>query len=774
MSEAQTKPANGSNQSNESQPEAETRERIVGVAVEAATYGIDRLYSYRIPEGWHITRGSRVIVPFGRGNRQTEGLVMTVQEQATSSKALTDGSNFKFITERLEKQPIVTEQQIKLAAWMRERLYCPFYACLRLMLPREQPTQSKQEKLVARAEGQQPTEAELQAKRYPGRQAVLECLADGAWRSIKEVRYQTGVSAQLIASMEKRGWLQVRWEERLRCPDFSFMPPVAQTEPPVLTEEQQQAYAGLVAQLNEHKARAALLFGVTGSGKTAVYIRLIGHALAQGRGAILLVPEIGLTPQMLRQFTAQFGNTVATLHSALSNGERADSFQKIQSGRAQVVVGTRSAIFAPVQNLGLLILDEEQDSAYHSERAPRYDAGQIARYRAAEEQALVVFGSATPSVATTYGAKQGKYPLFSLTERFGQTPLPKVQIIDLRGWTRQGFSGMIAPPLQKALQHTLTQQKQAILFLNRRGNSRVVGCRACGWIPECPSCSTKLTYHSSNQRALCHYCGFSIAMPTHCPTCGASPISTERPGTQKVEEELQMKFPRVRVLRMDADTMTRKNSHERILTAFAKGEADILLGTQMVTKGLDFPNVTLVGVLDADQSLYAPDYRAKERTFSLITQVVGRAGRRDTVGQAMIQTYHPDDPVILAAARQDYLSFYESEIASRQALRHPPFTELIVLTGTGEQEQEVLERLNILKVRIQSLFKGQYADLHTPVLGPTPASVVRIMNRYRYYLLMRGTHNKRTRQLIGGLVKEFSLEPKNRHVALSVDINPDL
>lgn len=398
----------------------------------------------------------------------------------------------------------------------------------------------------------------------------------------------------------------------------------------------------------------------------------------------------------------------------------------------------------------------------------------MAKYRAAHESALLVLGSATPSVETYYGTKQGKYPVFSLTERFMGTSLPEVQIADLRGQAREGRSGVIGQQLESELIDTLQKGKQAILFLNRRGNSRVIGCALCGWVPECPSCSTSMTYHSASGRAMCHYCGASVKITGTCPVCGGESLFTETPGTQKVEQELHEKFPSARVLRMDADTMTTKGAHEKLLTQFAKGGADILLGTQMVTKGLDFENVTLVGVLDADQSLYAQDYRARERTFSLITQVVGRAGRRFDTGKAVIQTYSPTHPVILTAARQDYEAFYEREMETREALQCPPVCDLTVLTAVGEVEQQVLASLLSLKTRLQSLMEGQYADVKAPVLGPAAAQVVKVMGRYRYHLTMRAQNTARWRALVAGVMREFLRDSKNRGVTVFADENPDL
>lgn len=815
-------------------------EPICAVAVDAATYAIDKLYFYRVPDELReqVQIGTRVLVPFGFGNKRAEAVVLGFRRDTGEYK-------LKPVVEVLDDAPVLTAEQLKLAAWMRERLYCTYFDCVRVMLPaglwfrrNETYTLAPDADLAAlrQREGEEGTvlalfdrpgqtialsdirqrlggksvtrvldalagegvlvyhsnttqksndktekmlSLDMEAgeamarisRRSPARMDVVSVLADGGWMSQKELVYMTGVTDAALRDMVKKGMLREQYEERFRTPDFSEVPKAA---PPVLSAAQQEVYDGIAALMDENAPRAALLFGVTGSGKTQIYLKLIEKALARGKSAIVLVPEIGLTPQVLRQFASQFGDEVAVMHSALSVGERYDSFKKIRSGRARVVIGTRSAVFAPVQDLGVLIIDEEQDGAYRSEQSPRYHARDVAKYRAAQENALLVLGSATPSVETYYGAQQGKYPVFRLTERFLGAGLPDVLIADMRGLAREGRAGVIGPQLESALLDTLEKGKQAILFLNRRGNSRVIGCALCGWVPECPSCSTNMTYHSVSGRAMCHYCGASVKITGKCPVCGGESLFTETPGTQKVEEELRERFPSARVLRMDADTMTAKGAHEKLLSRFAKGEADILLGTQMVTKGLDFENVTLVGVLDADQSLYAQDYRARERTFSLITQVVGRAGRRFDTGKAVIQTYSPTHPVILTAARQDYEAFYEREMETRQALQCPPVCGLTVLTAVGEVEQQVLKSLIALKVRLQSLMEGQYADVKAPVLGPAAAQMVKVMGRYRYHLTMRAESSARWRALIAGVIREFMLDGKNRGVTVFADENPDM
>lgn len=810
---------------------------VCGVAVSAATYAIDKLYDYSIPEPLipAVKVGCRVLVPFGLGNKKVEGMVLVLRPEAYSAQRL------KPVTEVLDEEPVLDATQIKLGIWLREHLYCTFFDCLRLMLPSglwfqrketytlvqqpvlplaqplqeimdlfsedvpertveeirrftngrctgvmlsqleaegyltyhsniKQKTLDKTERILSLAIDPAEAMQKSSRARTPAQMDVVSLLSDGCSMSQKEVLYMTGISESALRGMVRKGILEQNSIETLRVPDYSM---IEQIPAPVLSNEQEQAYQGIRQLLDSGKPEAALLFGVTGSGKTQIYIKLIDDVLAQGRSAIMLVPEIGLTPQFIRLFVGRFGDTVSVLHSALSAGERYDSWKKIRSGRARVVIGTRSAVFAPVRDLGLIVLDEEQDSAYKSEQSPRYHARDVAKRRVQQEHAVLVLGSATPSIESYYGAQQGRYPMFTLRERYQGAALPQVTIADIRGESRAGWTYTIGQTLYEALQENLERGEQSILFLNRRGNSRVIGCSMCGWVPECPSCSTTLTYHSVSGRAMCHFCGASIEISGLCPVCYSPHLFTECPGTQKVEEELHTILPKARVLRMDADTTSKKGSHHHLLEIFAKGRADILLGTQMVAKGLDFDHVTLVGVLDADQSLFAQDYRAKERTFSLITQVVGRAGRRGKQGRAIIQTYNPDHPVLLCAARQDYEQFYADEIESRQALLMPPVEQMLMLTGTGENESDVLAALLRLKQRILSLMEGQFSDFHYPVLGPSPASVVRVMGRYRYHLILRCPDNKRRRQLISGVLIEFSKDNKNRGVSLFADLNPD-
>lgn len=809
---------------------------ICRAAVSAANFTFDRLYDYFIPEGVQLQPGMRVVVPFGKGNRTVEAFAVQLGEAEGSEplkeihSVLDDepvlDESLIHLAAWMCSSLFCTffdcaKVMLPAGLWFRhedwytrtdkaaeeelERLaqQHPFLSvfcgntkqhsgkeiealCDGVRLQKVLNALCKQGVLTCKAAfsrkindktitmfGLNMPEDQAARRAERGRSAarldVVSCLAGGESYSKQDLMYQTGVSAGILSTMVKQGILRQWEEEAFRMPELSDIEP---TELEALTEQQELAYRRMQPLLSSGHPEAALLFGVTGSGKTQVYLHLIRQALAEGKGTIVLVPEIGLTPQMIRRFVGCFGDCVAVLHSALSTGERYDSWKRIVSGAARVVVGTRSAVFAPVQNLGLLIIDEEQDDAYKSEQSPRYHARDIAKYRVMQNKALLVLGSATPAVESFYGAESGRYPLITLRERYAGTRLPRVTIADMRSSARQGYFGSIGPQLYQALEQTLEQKQQAILFLNRRGAARQVICPSCGWTPECPSCSVSMTYHSANGRIMCHYCGRSHPLPRVCPECGSTHWKTEGVGTQRVEQELHQLFPSARVLRMDADTTSAKNAHEKLLSRFGAGEADILLGTQMVTKGLDFDKVSLVGVVDADQSLFSPDYRARERTFSLLTQVIGRAGRRELQGHAVIQTCSPDHEVILNAARQDYEEFYQREIVMRQALQCPPAAQIITLSASAEQERDVLAALVSVKQRIEQLMEGQFSDFRYPVLGPAPARVLRVMNRYRYHLTIRCPEGKRRRELIGGILREFAADSRFRSVALFADVNP--
>ena len=603
-------------------------------------------------------------------------------------------------------------------------------------------------------------------KSAPLRYAVTELLCSLGAASAKELCYFTGASMPTLKSLEKSGIITLEQQEVLRRPPLEEVEPAP---PPVLNQEQQRAFEGLDELAARGKAAAALLYGVTGSGKTQVYLRLIQSALKRGRTALVLVPEIVLTPQLLRIFASHFGTKVAILHSSLRAGERYDEWKRARRGEAQVVIGTRSAVFAPLDNLGLIILDEEQEGSYKSENAPRYHALEVAKYRCVQNKALLVLGSATPSVESMYHAQKGDYALFTLKNRYNQKALPQVMIVDMKKELRSGNNTDISSVLGAELEENFKRGEQAILFLNRRGARSMVFCGECGQVPECPRCSVKLTYHSANGRLMCHHCGHSQPLPPACPACGGI-LNFIGTGTQRLQEELEERFPYAQVLRMDTDTISAAHPHQELLDRFQKEKIPILVGTQMVAKGLDFENVTLVGVVAPDLSLYVDDFRAGERTFSLLTQVVGRAGRGEKQGRAVIQTYTPDNDVIQCAARQDYDGFYAQEIEFRRLRNHPPFSDLTLITASGLEEGAVLRCCVRLRRELERALAGR--GVPWQLLGPAPASVAKVNNRYRYRLTLTGRSDRALRSLLAQLVRAAQKDRENRGVSIYIDGNP--
>ncbi len=598
--------------------------------------------------------------------------------------------------------------------------------------------------------------------------SVLELLCGIGSAPVKEICYFTGAKPATIRRLADLGFVELSQQEVLRCREIR---PAKRNGPLTLNEEQQAAFEDLTQQMMSDVPGSALLYGVTGAGKTSVYIKLIEQCIEQGKQAILLVPEIALTPQLLGLMAAYFGDRVAVLHSSLPATERYDQWKRVRSGEAKLVVGTRSAVFAPCPQLGLLILDEEQEHSYKSENTPRYHARDVALWRGYKEKALVLLGSATPSVESMYYSKTGVHRLYQLRHRFGDRSLPKVEIVDMRQEVKFGNDLSLSYPLQNAIRETEQAGKQTILFLNRRGNSRALVCVDCREAPECPRCSARLTYHSANERLMCHYCGHSLPAPRRCPKCGG-PLKRVGTGTQKVQQELQERFGDIAVERMDADTVSATNTHEVILDRFQKERIPVLLGTQMVAKGLNLPDVTLVGVLDGDLSLYNDSYRAAETTFNMLTQVVGRAGRGDAEGRAMIQTFVPEHNVITLAANQDYDSFYELEIGLRRQLQSPPFGDLAVITLTGQEEARVLCGAAKLKASLQTLLQGpEYAGEECSVLGPAPCPVPKINYNYRYRLTLRCKMTRPLRLLLAHLLRQFSQDRENRGVSAFIDVN---
>ena len=815
---------------------------IAKVAVAKAIYAIDKPYDYLVPAELEerLAPGMRVLVPFGQGNRGSEGIVLAIRQEGEP------GTSLKAIQAALDSEPLLDENAIHLALWMRERYFCTLYDCIKAMLPaglyfslrdcvilREGLDQAaalkqigenanarqllelllnwggsadmeqirlafgtrdpnpairgltdcgfarletsthrgvgdKTEKLAVLAIPSEDAMAMVTPRRKaaPLRYAVTELLCQVGAASAKELCYFTGASMATVKSLEKSGILTLEKREVFRRPVLEEVEPAP---PPILNEEQQQAFEGLNALAETGKAAGALLYGVTGSGKTQVYIRLIQETLNRGRTALILVPEIVLTPQLLRIFASHFGKEVAVLHSSLRAGERYDEWKRVRRGEARVVLGTRSAVFAPLQNLGLLILDEEQEHSYKSENAPRYHAREVAKYRCVQSNALLVLGSATPSVETMYQAQSGSLHWFSLTKRYNQKALPEVLIADLREELRRGNDTSISSVLRRELEANLERGEQSILFLNRRGSSRMVSCGECGQVPECPRCSVKLTYHSANGRLMCHHCGHSQPLPPACPDCGGQ-LNFIGVGTQRVQEELEELFPGTEILRMDTDTVSAAHPHEEILDRFRKRNVPILVGTQMVAKGLDFENVTLVGVIAPDLSLYVDDFRAAERTFSLLTQVVGRAGRGDKQGRAVIQTYTPDNDVIRFASRQDYEHFYQQEVELRRLRRYPPFADEIILTASGVEEGAVLRCCVRLRQSLEAALKQRGGEWQ--LLGPAPASVAKVNNRFRYRITLSGRADKQLRALVAHFIRAAHQDKENRGVSVYADVNP--
>ena len=815
---------------------------IAKIVVAAAVYAIDKPYDYLVPEALEesLRPGMRVVVPFGQGNRRTEGFCLLLEQQ-------TQRKNLKMVESLLDQEPVMDDTMIRLAAFLRERYFCTFFDAIRAMLPAglwfhardkvvltalgqsaelEQKFPKSPEAIavaqVLRDFGGQAEEKDLKKqlepevlekglkllikkkmaisegelvrnvgdrteeiaalavdseeaaayaktrKRAPLQRAVLEMLVVLGSCSVKELKYFTGASAATIRALVKAGYVELSHRELFRRPQFD---PALGPQTLTLNPEQQAAYARIRPSL-ETGAAVSLLYGVTGSGKTMVYLKLIEDCLAMGKSALVLVPEIALTPQLMQTFMGQFGDQVAVLHSALQVGQRYDEWKRIRGGLATVVVGTRSAVFAPLRNLGLVVVDEEHEHSYKSEMNPRYHAREAAIWRGYREKAAVVLGSATPSMESMYLARQGTYQLVTLQERYNGRELPQVVLADMKEELRSGNSSAFSARLREEMELNFQRGEQTILYLNRRGASRTVLCPVCGHVPQCPRCSVSLTYHSANHRLMCHYCGYSEPATGTCPQCGSTyrQVGT---GTQKVEEEVHTIWPWIETIRMDADTVSASNPHDRILSRFREEKIPVLIGTQMVTKGLNFPNVTLVGVLDGDSALYTDDFRAAENTFSKLTQVIGRAGRGEKQGRAVIQTMTPENQVLLQAACQDYDGFYATELPLRQMRGCPPFADVLQVKFFGIFENEVAEgALRFRQALSQALRSEPWHNGKAVVMGPAPAAVVRVMNRYHYQLTILTKNTKEIRALLASLLKWFAGDRANGHITACVDVNP--
>ena len=809
---------------------------IAKIAVSAARFSIDKPYSYRFGDEMALSPGIRVMVPFGSGNRRTEGVVLSVETG--------DESKLKSVLQRLDDEPLLSPSMLRLAAFLRERYFCTFLDAVRCMIPAplwfrclerftlaegkpwagrtiRQPdavavlefleslggeadterlkellpdeeardkalkyllnkkwittesdflrrTGDKSERIATLAASAEEALA-FAASRPKGaamQKAVLELLCSVGSAAVKDICYYTGASSQTVKRLQTLGYLTLSTRPVLRCRQIV---PAKLEGPLILNEEQRSAFEGLMAQARREKPGVALLYGVTGSGKTSVYLKLIEACLNDGKSAMLLVPEIALTPQLLSVLAAHFGDRVALLHSSLGAGERADQWKRLRSGEAKVAVGTRSAVFAPCQDLGLIILDEEQEHSYRSEQSPRYSAKEVAIWRGSHENALVLLGSATPTIETMHRAKAGDYRLYELSSRFGGRQLPRVEIVDMRQELKNGNDSPFSDFLLEAMRDNLSRGDQTILFLNRRGNSRALVCIDCRKSPECPRCSNRLTFHSANSRLMCHYCGHSQRVTDRCPDCGG-PMKPLGAGTQKIQEALEFEFPDTQVLRMDADTVSAVNTHEKLLDRFKNEKIPILIGTQMVAKGLNLPDVTLVGVLDADLSLYADSYRAAETTFNMLTQVVGRAGRGARPGRAVIQTLVPEHRIINLAARQDYDGFYELESSLRRVTQSPPYGDIAHITFTGENEGAVMRGAAMFRDSLHCWLKqngvGEFA-----LLGPATCPVMKINYNFRYRLTLRCQVTRPVRLLLAQLLRLFQQDRQHRGINAWIDVN---
>lgn len=808
---------------------------VAHVAVDKVALHFDKDYSYAVPDALRasIQVGARVLVPFGGANRKRQGLVLSLCEEESTSPLkpvaelvdetpLIDSEMLELIS-FVKRQTLCTwyeAARLVLPAGLNMEISAqynisPDYPIsdielmddeerriVAFLLSKRGPVAEKAlleganiakksaalKNLIAqkviiksdRAKRKTKDERIMMARiaedadisnATPKQRAVIELLESCGSASVKEINYYTGASKATLDAMQRRGVLEYFEREVLRTPYEEV--PKELSDPPALTDAQQAVYEGIAGLMTTGKPETALLFGVTGSGKTHVFLKLISDVLQSGKQVIMLVPEISLTPQMLSRFYAVFGDKVAVLHSALSLGERLDEYKRIRSGKVSIAVGTRSAVFAPFENLGLIIMDEEQEHTYKSESAPRYHTRDVARFRCKQNNALLLLASATPDVESYYHALAGHYHLFRLQERFGSAGLPEVVVVNMTDEAMRGNTGSISAPLAQEIAANLEAGEQTILFLNRRGFHTLVACADCGQVVTCKNCSIALTYHKANDKMMCHYCGYLHTPETKCVHCGSEHIKYLGLGTQKVEDELAAMFPKARILRMDADTTMARYSYDDYFARFARGEYDILVGTQMVAKGLDFENVSLVGVLSADRMLYTADFRGTERAFSLLTQVVGRSGRGSKHGRAYIQTYTPEHEVIALAAQQDYPGFYEGEILCRKHLLYPPFCSFCIAGFSGESEPATLRGAQEFLRIMQRLVKENYSDLPLKVLGPVPSAMLKVAGRYRYRLIIKCRADAQTRRMLHEALCTYSSLPLSRSVSVFVDLGFD-
>ena len=799
---------------------------VAKIALQGATNAFDKLYTYAVPPEIYgkAKAGMRATVPFGRGNTTRQGMIFSVLEE--------DVAGLKKITALTDEEPVLTEEMLNLAAYMRETVFCTYYDAVGVMIPaglgfktvnyysanrefsafsllsedenvvfqyllKKGETEEAQlkthfgvttefldalnekealvkisdlkrrvgdatQKWVCLAENLNP-ETKFTARQ----KEVIDLLEDIGSAAVKEICYFTGVSVSVVENLIKKGVLCAFEKKVYRTSEIAEVPKSCGDI--VLTEEQQKAYEGLLADYNCEKSKTALLYGITGSGKTQVFLKLCDKAVSDGRGVIVMVPEISLTPQLISIFTSRYGNKIAVFHSAMSMGKRLDEWQRIKDGKALIAIGTRSAVFAPFKDLGLVIVDEEQEHTYKSEKSPRFHATQLAKFRVGFHNGLLCLSSATPSVESYTLAEKGVYSIYKIKNRYGNAVLPDVETVDMREELQRGNTGILSGRLYEAIRDTLDDNKQVILLLNRRGHNTYVSCSACGYVETCPNCSVSLTYHSANNRLMCHYCGYSKKAEGVCPECGNENMKFSGLGTQKAEEELASLFPDANILRLDADSTTARDSYSAYLKDFADGKYNILIGTQMVAKGLNFPNVTLVGVLGADSAMYSEDFRSFERSFSLLAQVVGRAGRGENAGLAIIQTVSPESNLIELAAAQDYEGFYNEEILSRKMMIYPPYCDICLVSAQATSKSIAENTIKEVFDNIKSLLEGEFSGVKVIILGPLPASVSKVNNRYRFRMIIKCKNNADFRKLLRKAIDVKLISD----ATVSVDMNPE-
>ena len=740
---------------------------IAKVVLNNKEQNIDRTFDYLVPNALESKAlvGMRVKVPFGFRNNSVEGIIVELLQSSEFGK-------LKEIKSIIGNEPVCSPEMLELGLWLSKKYFCTLYQAIRLMTPPGMASGVSEKtvkiaNLCIERDLAFEVKEELRQKGATSQARALEALLMSENIPVSKLVKEKGASYDAIRALAQKGYIRVDEEQLVReaFDEAKYQKTTAYTPTP----EQRKVIDHLYSVIDDEKRDKILLRGVTGSGKTEVFLQAIDRVMEKGKNAIMLVPEISLTPQMVQRFVGRFGKRVAVIHSALSPGERFDQWNKIKRGEVRVVVGARSAIFAPMRNIGIIILDEEHENSYKSETSPRYHAIDVAEKRAKDENAVLLLASATPSVTEYYSAKNGDYTLFEMTKRYNESAMPIVDIVDMRGELFENRNkSPISLRLQAEIRKNLENGEKTILFLNRRGYSTFVSCRECGEVINCPDCSIAMTYHKKTDTLSCHYCGYTIRNVRECPACGSEYVRYFGTGTQKVEEELKRLFPTAGILRMDTDTTSQKGGHEKILDDFRKKGSDILLGTQMVTKGLDFHEVTLVGVLAADTALAVDDFRANERSFSLFTQVCGRAGRGDIPGRAIIQTYQPFNSTIRYAKTHNYEGFYENEIIQRKRLNYPPFCDIIYIMITGEEEAEVKECAEEVGNAIKQAVQKNTEILS--IFGPAPAPIEKIRNNYRYRILVKCNYS----DTVHGIMRDIyeNHEKGRKRTYLTLDVNP--